>query len=123
MNTLTKKIWSELLKIQVVKNLYTKSANYVIRNNQKIKKITEHHVSKYSLTLMQFIKMFIKSILFSRHIYNKNKSLLVTTNRKLFINFEQINKKNVVINGIKYHIEKSPFFFLVVPANIFFQKK
>ena len=69
-----KKIWSELLKIQVVKNLYTKSANYVIRNNQKIKKITEHHVSKYSLTLMQFIKMFIKSILFSRHIYNKIKA-------------------------------------------------
>ena len=47
MNTSNKKIWSELFKIQVVKNLYTKSANYVIRNNQKkTQNITEHHVSK-----------------------------------------------------------------------------
>ena len=79
-------------------------------------------MSKYSLTLMQFIKMFIKSILFSRHIYNQNKSLLVTTNRKLFINLDQVNKNNVVINGIKYHIEKSPFFFWLFLPTYFFKK-
>ena len=106
-----KKIWSKLFEIQNIKNLYIKSKNYVIRNNKKTKSITEHHVSKYSLTLYQFVKMFIKSILFSGHIYNKNQSLLITTDRKLFINMNQVDKKNINICGIKYHIENNPFFF------------
>lgn len=117
-----KKIWSELFKIRKVKNLYTRSKKYVIRNNKKIQNITEHHVSKYSFNFFQFIKMFVKSILFSGHIYKKDQSLLVTTNRKLFINFNQINKRNIVFNGIKYHSEKSPFFFGCSCQHIFSKK-
>ena len=117
-----KKIWSKLFKIRIIKDLYAKSENYVIRNNKKIQNITEHHVSKYSFTIWQFIKMFIKSILFSRHIYSKDKSVLVTTNKKLFINFNQISKKNIIINGIKYHNENSPFFFGCSCQHIFSKK-
>ena len=117
-----KKIWSKLFEIQNVKNLYIKSKNYVIRNNEKVKSITEHHVSKYSLTLYQFLKMFIKSILYSGHIYNKNQSLLVTTDRKLFINMNQIDNKNINICGIKYHSESNPFFFGCSCQHIFSKK-
>ena len=129
----TKKIWSRLFKIRNVKSLYIKSKNYVIRNNKKVKNITEHHVSKYSLTLIQFVKMFIKSIVFSGHIYNKGQSLLVTTNRKLFININQVDNKYIKISGIKYHSESNPFFFgcscqhifskrMMMEVNKFFKK-
>ena len=111
-----------MFEIQNVKNLYIKSKNYVIRNNEKVKSITEHHVSKYSLTLYQFLKMFIKSILYSGHIYNKNQSLLVTTDRKLFINMNQIDNKNINICGIKYHSERNPFFFGCSCQHIFSKK-
>ncbi len=117
-----KKIWSKLLKIPMVKNLYSNSKNYVTRNNKKIQNITEHHVSRYSLNIIQFVKMFIKSLIFSKHIYNKDQSLLVTIDRKLFINFNQINKKKIAIDGIKYHTENSPFFFGCSCQHIFSKK-
>ena len=117
-----KKIWSQLLKIKSLKKIYKHSNNYIIRNQKKTKNITEHHISNYSLTFFQLIKLFIKSILFSRHIYRKKKSILVTTNRKVFINADQISKKNIDIDGIRYHDEKSPFFFGCSCQHIFSKK-
>ncbi len=117
-----KKIWSQLLKIKKIREIYKKSKNYIIRDKKKIRNITEHHISTYSLTFFDQIKLFIKSILFSKHIYNKKKSVLVTSSRKVFINSDKIYNSSIAIDGIKYHTELSPFFFGCSCQHIFSKK-
>ena len=118
----TKKIWLELLKIKNFKNIYKHSKNYIIRDNKRIQNITEHHVSKYSLTLFQKIKLYIKSVLFLGHFYKQKSSILVTTKMKMFMDIRNISKKNIEVDGIHYHLENNPFFFGCSCQHIFSKK-
>ena len=64
------------------------------------------------ILLFPIYKDVYKVYFYFQDIYiQKNQSLLVTTNRKFFIDFDEINKRNIILNGIKYHSESSPFFF------------
>lgn len=117
-----KKIWSKLLEIKKIKKIYKKSNNYIIRDQKKIHNITEHHISNYSFTFFEKIKLIIKSIIFSMHIYNKKKSVLITSSRKVFINSDKISNNHTEINGIRYHVETSPFFFGCSCQHVFSKK-
>ena len=56
------------------------------------------------------------------HIYNKKKSVLITSSRKIFINSDKISNNHTEINGIRYHVETSPFFFGCSCQHVFSKK-
>lgn len=119
----TNKIWINLLKIKPIGKLFKKSKNYLIRNNKKVRRIiTEHHISNYPINFFDKIKLIIKSIIFSNHIYKKNKSVLVTTNMKKFIDIKEITKNKYNFGEVVYHEEKNPFFFGCSCQHVFSKK-
>ena len=121
-NESIKNIWTQLLKIKKLKKIYIKTPNHIVRRGKKIRNITEHHISNYSLNFIEKLKLIIKSILFEGHLYIENQSVLVTTNKKLFIKAKDISKKIINIDEIQYHEEKNPFFFGCSCQHIFSKK-
>lgn len=79
--------------------------------NKKIRGRTENHSTKYKISFINKIKLFIKSFLFKGKLINLAKyKFIVTDDRSYFMNFEK-TKKMFNFKDIVYHLEDSPYFF------------
>ena len=76
---------------KIEKFIYQK--NFTIIKNKKFKNITEHHVGKYQLNLLEKSKLFIKSLVFFRDLIGEKNSVLISSNRKYLINEKYIGQK------------------------------
>lgn len=126
-------IWNELYKINIFKKIINKQKNYTIRHGKKIRNLTEHHTKGYAISFIEQLKLKIKSILYVNHWYKKNRSVLITSNRKFFIDKKEISKNFKSIENIDYHLDQNPFFYgcscqhvfskkMIKEMNIFFKK-
>jgi hypothetical protein len=114
-------LWMETLKIKEFNKIIRSSKRYITRYGSNIQNITEHHISKYSLSLFQKIKLFIKSFIYF-YDFDTKKKILVTMDRKFLIDKKQISKKYENIDGIDYHIDKNPLFYGCSCQHIFSKK-
>lgn len=79
--------------------------------DEKIKGRTENHSTKYKISLMNKIKLLIKSFLFRGNLINfKKYKFIVTENKSYFLNFEK-KRKVFSFKDILYHLEDSPYFY------------
>ena len=83
-----------------MKNLFIKKTFTIIKN-KKFKNITEHHVGKYQLNLLEKSKLFIKSLVFFRDLIGEKNSVLISSNRKYLINEKYIGQKKIKIKKNK----------------------
>ena len=114
-------LWNFFLKFKKIKKfIYQK--NYTIIKNKKFKNITEHHVGKYQLNLLEKSKLFIKSLLFFRDLIGEKNSVLISSNRKYLINEKHIGQKKIKIKKISYHQENNPLFYGCSCQHLFSKK-
>lgn len=122
-STAVENIWKNLEKIPEIGEILNKENYRKFERSQKIfdSNLTEYHLPKYRIDIFNLIKLFLKSITkFKLNIFKKK--IIVSFNKKYFLNLNQISNETTTLNGCTYHIEENPLFFGCSCQHLFSKK-
>lgn len=116
-------IWKNLEKIPEIYEILNKQNYRKFKRSQKIfsSNLTEHHLPKYKINIFDYIKLFLKSIIkFKLNIFKKK--IIISFNKKYFLNLKEVSKEIFTLNSCTYHIEENPLFFGCSCQHLFSRK-
>jgi len=112
--------FSKNLKFSKIINNWPNYKKYNVKN---VKGYTENHVSKYNINVIDFLKLYLKKIYFTKKItFSKKFDILISEKKKYFININSLYSDILNFNNIIFHEDSYPYNFGCSCQHLFSRK-